>query len=827
MKSPVAERSMEYEKLGAFYLGQEYDLAANRRGDGLVLYDSRDLLTHAVCVGMTGSGKTGLCVGLIEEAAIDGIPAILIDPKGDLPNLLLTFPELRAEDFRPWINEDDARRKGQTPDEFAAAQAALWAKGLGAWGQDGGRIGRLKAAADFAIYTPGSSAGLPVSILKSFAAPSIEVLEDRDVFRERITTAAASLLGLVGIAADPLKSREHILLSTLLETAWRAGRDMDLGQLVRDVQQPPIARIGVMELEAFYPAPERFGLAMQLNNLLASPGFAAWTEGEPLDIAALLYTPAGKPRVSIFSIAHLSDSERMFFVALLLSQVLSWTRTQSGTTSLRALVYMDEIAGYCPPVANPPSKPPLLLLMKQARAFGVGVVLATQNPVDLDYKGLSNAGTWFIGRLQTERDKARVLEGLEGAAAAAAAGFDRESADRALSGLASRVFLMNNVHDDGPTIFETRWVLSYLRGPLTRSQIKTLMDPRKTAAAANPVISAANAPLTHVAAAAPPASRLPAAARPVLPHDVPQFFVPIRTPRPPGAALAYQPMIFGCASIYYSEPKQGLDVDAPACFLAPIGAGPVPVDWEQAVESDYSEKDLEAHAAGDAAFDPLPAEVTRPRAYDAFRRDFAALLYRRAKLELLRSDELEVSSRPGESERDFRARLGLLARERRDAAVEKLRARYSPKLATLAERLRRAEQARQVQEAQARESKYSTAISFGSAVLGALFGRKKLSAGTLGRGATVARGIGRSQRESADVARAAENIDAVRKQLADLEAQLNAEAAALSGRLDAATETLTPISLKPKKTNIKVKAVALVWTPLWCDAAGGRTAAHE
>jgi hypothetical protein len=457
----------DYEKLGVFYLGKVYDLPGRARTKDLVLYDSKDLVTHAVCVGMTGSGKTGLCLGILEEAAIDGIPAIIIDPKGDLANLLLTFPQLRPADFRPWINEDDARKKGQTPDDFAAAQAAMWTKGLAEWDQDGARIQRLRDAADFAIYTPGSSAGLPVSVLKSFAAPPQEIIDDAEAFRDRVSVTATSLLGLMGIAADPIQSREHILLSAILSGAWAGGEDLDLAALIQRIQQPPFDKLGVMPLETVYPGKERFGLAMALNNLVAAPGFGAWMEGQPLDIASILYTPQGKPRHAVFSIAHLSDAERMFFVSLLLNQILGWVRTQSGTTSLRALVYMDEIAGYFPPTANPPSKQPLLTLMKQARAFGVGVILATQNPVDLDYKGLSNAGTWLIGRLQTDRDKQRVLDGLEGAASTAGSRFDRASVDRILSSLGPRVFLMNNVHEDTPEIIESRWCLSYLRGPLT------------------------------------------------------------------------------------------------------------------------------------------------------------------------------------------------------------------------------------------------------------------------------------------------------------------------------------------------------------------------
>ena len=468
--------TQDFEKLGVFYLGRLYDTETRKIQDELLLYDSKDLVTHGVIVGMTGSGKTGLGISLIEEAAIDGVPVIAIDPKGDLGDLMLTFPHLQPDDFMPWINPDDARKKEMTPEQYAAQQAALWGKGLADWGQSGERIQKLRDAAEFAIYTPGSNAGIQVSILKSFSAPDESVLQDGDLMRARVSTTVTSLLGLLGIEADPIQSREHILLSTIFDTAWREGRDMDLANLVQQVQAPPFKKIGILDLESYYSTKDRFVLVMALNNLVASPGFRSWLEGEPLDINQILYTPTGKPRVAIFSIAHLGDSERMFFGSLLLNQILGWMRSLSGTTSLRALVYMDEIFGYFPPVGNPSAKLPLLTLLKQARAYGVGILLSTQNPVDLDYKGLSNAGTWFVGRLQTERDKARLLDGLEGVSAQAG-GFDRKATEQIISGLGSRVFLMNNVHEDGPAIFQTRWAMSYLCGPLTRDQIRSLMAP--------------------------------------------------------------------------------------------------------------------------------------------------------------------------------------------------------------------------------------------------------------------------------------------------------------------------------------------------------------
>ncbi|HUR29296.1 MAG TPA: DUF87 domain-containing protein, partial [Planctomycetota bacterium] len=693
----------DFEQLGSFYLGRDYDLAA-RKGDSesLVLYDSKDLVTHAVCVGMTGSGKTGLCITLLEEAAIDGIPAIVIDPKGDLSNLLLTFPELAPKDFEPWVNAQDAAKKGLSTAQFAEAQAQTWRDGLAQWGQDGARIRKLREAADFTVYTPGSNAGTSVSILDSLRAPDAALREDNELFRERIASTATSLLCLLGVDADPIQSREHILLSTLFGRAWVAGQDLDLGALIREIQEPPVTRIGVLELDSFYPAKERFALAMRLNNLLAAPGFAAWMEGEPLDVDALLYTKEGKPRVAIFSIAHLSDAERMFFVSLLLNQMLGWTRAQAGTSSLRALFYMDEIAGYCPPTAEPPSKRPLLLLMKQARAFGVGVVLATQNPVDLDYKGLSNAGTRFLGRLQTERDKARVLDGLEGAAAGASAGFDRAAVDRMMSQLTNRVFLMNNVHEDGPRVIEVRWALSYLRGPLTRAEIKQLCDVGRAKVSEPPRAEPAPRPVAPEASreARPRAAStavVELASRPVLPPAIQQVFLPVLGGAQEGWKLVYAPMLFASVKLYFSDKKLGIEHDEALHTLTPLSSGLVAVDFEDSEEIDLDLEDVATDPQAGATFDTLASEASKVKSYDAWRKQLVDAVYRTKKLALLRSPSLEETSRPGESEREFRLRLAQLARENRDALALKLRQRYSSRFTTLDERIRRAEQAIEVQ----------------------------------------------------------------------------------------------------------------------------------
>ncbi len=804
-----------YEKLGSFYLGRVFDMDTNKTKDELLLYDSKDLVTHAVCVGMTGSGKTGLCISLIEEAAIDGVPSILIDPKGDLTNLMLTFPNLAGKDFLPWINLDDAQQKGMTPEDYANKQADIWKNGLASWGEDGARIQRLRDAADILIYTPGSNAGIPVSILKSFAAPPAAILEDGELLQDRIGTVVTSLLGLVGIEADPVQSREHILLSTILENAWRQGQDLDLAMIIQQVQKPPVSKIGVLDLESFYSSKDRFSLVLALNNLLASPGFNTWLQGIPLDINQILYTPAGKPRVAIFSISHLGDPERMFFVSLLMNQVLGWMRGQSGTTSLRAIVYMDEIFGFLPPTANPPSKLPMLTLLKQARAFGVGMVLSTQNPVDLDYKALSNAGTWFVGRLQTERDKARLLDGLDSAAASSGINFNRSQIESVLSKLDNRVFMMNNTHEDKPEIFQSRWALSYLRGPLTRDQIKTLMDPLKALGLIGSTVSQAPNPMPS----SPVSTASTATQPPALPPDIPIFYVPVRGSGPSGYKLTYLPRVLGAARINFSDVKTKIELSPSKVYVTAVTDNAIPVSWDVAQELNIPATDLEKSPQSNALFGNLPSAASQSKNYSIWNRDFANWLYGTQKVELLSSPSLHAVSQSGESEADFRIRLQQSAREQRDEMVAQLRDKYTSKFAVLQERLRRAEQAREKQAEQAKQAKLQTAISFGGTLLSAFTGRK-ISSSTISKASSAFRGVGRAMDESKDVARAGDTVEAIQQQIKDLQAEFDAETASLQEKTDPSTEVFETVVIKPSKSDILVQLVALVWAPYWQDPQG-------
>ena len=759
----------DFEKLGVFYLGRE------KGGDGnLLLYPSKHLTTHGMIVGMTGSGKTGLAIDLIEEAAIDGIPSILIDPKGDLTNVLLQFPDLAPADFRPWIDVDEAAREGLTPDAFAARTAETWRNGLAKWGEDGARIRRLSASADFAVYTPGATSGRPIQLLNSFAAPQGV---DEVTLRDSIINGVSSLLGLVGIAADPVQSREHILLSAIFYSEWKAGRSLDLPKLVNFVATPPFQKIGVFDIESFYPSKDRMKLAMALNGLLASPSFAAWREGEPLDIQRLLWTESGKPRVSVLSIAHLSDAERMFFVTAVLNATIAWMRRQSGTGSLRALLYMDEIFGYFPPNGKPPSKPPMLTLLKQARAFGLGIVLSTQNPVDLDYKGLSNCGTWFIGRLQTDRDKMRVLDGLEGAAADAGKGFDRGAMDRLISGLGKRVFLMRDAADDQPVLFETRWSMSYLCGPLSMEQIKRLLPP--------PAFPAFDAG----------AAGMPSAFDVTVGDESSASGMPSPFGGFGDAADADGSGPSGVAAsvrLHFVDAKTATDTWVSAYWRADLVSGGSP-DWSAATS-------LDAPPERVPSLGPIA-----PKTAAVWAKMLASTVYQEKVETLMRDPEVKLVSRFGEGEGDFRARAAQARRERRDAAVEKVSATYSKRLQSLSDKLRTAEDRVARTSAMKSQKVQQTAIWGGLAALGALFGGGRGMAGNISRAGSTIRSASRIGKANKDVEMAENNREVLQARYEELEKEYREALEAAQVEIDPDAIPLEKVLIRPRKSDIVVE----------------------
>lgn len=788
----------DFEKLGVFYLGKEFDGSTGQATDAPLLYDSRDLTTHALCVGMTGSGKTGLCVALLEEAAIDGIPAIVIDPKGDLTNLLLTFPQLDAADLTPWIDPAEAARQGMGVPECAAKMARSWRDGIASSGQTPERIRRFAEAADACIYTPGSNSGVPVSLLKSFAAPPAALLDDADLLRERISGAASGLLTLIGVDADPLQSREHILISSILEASWRDGRDVPIADLIRSIQAPPFERLGVLDIESFYPSRERSALAMRLNALLASPGFGAWIEGTPLDIQRILYTSAGKPRLAVFSIAHLSDPERMFFVTTLLSEVVSWMRGQPGTPSLRAVLYMDEIFGFFPPTANPPSKTPMLTLLKQGRAFGVGCVLCTQNPVDLDYKGLSNCGTWFIGRLQTDRDKDRILDGLEGASRGSGHRFDRATMDRLISGLGKRVFVMNNVHEAAPVLFQTRWTLSYLAGPLTRPQIEQIMGPRK-----------GDAPKTTAPAAEPPSGEAVSTSPPPVSGEITQVFLTQNA----GESPVLQPALLAEAKLHFVSASAAIDAWATMHAFLDVPEKAEAINWDQADLKDGPAPAGTRTPPSGSRFAELASPALQPRNYVAWAKSFGQFLYQNKKFTLLRCPALKLSSKPGESEGDFRVRIRDSLRQQRDQMIESIRHKHATKLAPIEAKIRAAEARVKKETSEYEDAKMQSIFSAGASVLGALLGRRRLNVTTVrGVGTAVGR-MSRAGRQRDDIGRARESVESLMAQRDELEAQFAEEMAKLQAAPDDSDLVLEEIAVAPRKSDISVAPVRLAWCP--------------
>ncbi len=808
----------EIERAASFYLGRLVNPDTGELGD-ILQYDARDLTTHAVCVGMTGSGKTGLCIDLLKEAALDQIPSIIIDPKGDLTNMLLTFPDLRPEDFLPWVNVDDARRKNMTLEEYAGYVANLWAKGLADSGQGPERIRQLKQSADFIIFTPGSSAGVPVNILQSFTVPGLSWEEHEEELRDKIASIVSALLSLAQVRVNSANDREHVLLSHLFENAWRAGQDLDLAALIMQVQKPPIRKLGVFDVDTYFPPAERMQLAMALNNVLASPSFAQWLEGVPLEIPQIIKAPDGRPRVAIFYIAHLSDAERMFFVTLLLQQVIGWMRTLSGTTSLRAILYFDEVFGYFPPIGEPPSKRPLLTLLKQARAFGLGVVLVTQNPVDLDYKGLTNAGTWFIGRLQAERDKIRMLEGLDTVFSSAGGRFDRSYFDKLISSLKPRQFILHNVNQEGPVVFYTRWAMSYLRGPLTKVQVKELMKGRAVeavkAAPAAPAPTAAAAPRT-AARPAPGMETIP----PTLPAGIPQYFLPVRLPdvqarkkvtgQVAETRLVYRPALVMAGEVRFSHAASGTFVSSPFMYLMrPEQISAVP-DWAAAQPLGLTVKDLETRGADGALYSDVPEALADARGLAAWKKALADYLYRTQSLVISYHPLLKVYASPEDTPESFRRRCEEAARQQKKAEEEKIRAKYAAQISRLEERIRREELELEQDRLDYEARKQEELLSAGESLVGMFLGRRRSSALS-----SASRRRRMTQLAKADLEESVATIAKLKKELEGLQGAMKSELEALEKRWSQLVENIQEVRVQPRKTDISVDIFGVGWLPMW------------
>lgn len=798
------------EKLGSFFLGAEYDYKKNKVINNPINYDARDLTTHAVCVGMTGSGKTGLCVGLLEEAAIDKVPAIIIDPKGDMTNLLLQFTDLDPEDFKQWINIDDAGRKGMTIDEYATKTSDLWKNGLASWGQGTDRIKMLKDSVDYTIFTPGSDSGIPVNILGSFAAPEGNFDDDAEMLRERIQGNVAALLGMIGSHDDPSRSREGILLSTLIEHHWRQGTDLDLTAIIMGIQNPPFSTLGVFDVETFFPQKDRFELAMAFNNLVASPQFSYWLQGEPLDIDKLYFTADGKPRHSIFYIAHLSESERMFFVTLLLNSLVAWMRRQSGTTSLRSLLYFDEIFGYFPPTANPPSKRPLLTMLKQARAFGVGAVLVTQNPVDIDYKGLSNAGTWFIGKLQTERDKARVLDGLKGAIAEAGAD-DKIDFSDVISALDSRVFLLHNVHADAPQVFHTRWVMSYLRGPMTRPQVKMLMDEKKSGRKATRKQKSdnKNSLQSFTTTSTSRTGQVP----PSLDHGIRQMYFSARelVLSEKADTITYQAHILAAAKVRFYDSKRSVDKIEQLALLSDKVDDFGRVNWESAVNlPNWQSKVFQSAKHPDdtqVRYGEIPEAMNTEKEFKQIEKEFDDWLYQNRRFEIYEHKKLKLVQAENEDLAAFQMRVQTAAKEVRDEELDELQEKYASKLDKIDDRMRREEHDIEQLESEVAHRKTAEMVGMAETLFSVFVKGRSRSFSSATSKSRMRRKASQRLEESK------EDLLELRDDYRDLEKELQQEIEKIRDEWDTIANNIEVTEIKPRRTDIDIEEVMLVWYP--------------
>ena len=844
-----------------FYIGRLFDTKKNQVTAISVEYDPADLTTHAVVTGMTGSGKTGLCIDLLEEAALQNIPAIIIDPKGDLTNLLLHFPDLAPQDFQPWIDPELARRASETVEQASNAAASAWRKGLQEWGIGHEKMLALKNAAQFAIYTPGSESGIPVSVLSSLAAPDLDWNSNREILREKISSTVTALLGLIGMEdIDPIQSREHILLSNLFETAWSQGKDIELTELILQTQTPPFDKLGAFPVDTFFPPKDRMALAMQLNNILAAPAFEVWREGQDLNIPVLLFAKDGRPRHSIFYLAHLSDAERMFFVTLLFSAVETWMRTQSGSGSLRAILYMDEIFGYLPPQSNPPSKTPLLRMLKQARAFGLGLLLATQNPVDVDYKALSNAGTWIIGKLQTEQDKNRLLDGLSSASGATS----RATLDQLISGLGKRVFVLHNIHAKQPTLIQSRWTMNFLAGPMTRTQIPALNQlvgasmtmgdrPQTTAratSAARPVQSVASASGSDLEAApVPVAESKPRASstvsgpypsgtmssanqtKPSLPAGIAEYFLPQTHSLPEAFAAAnrsmpdeamiqsvvYRPVLLGSAQIRFLDRKMGVDSTITRAALVEKLERSGVIRWDDFAYRGPSLDKVDNAPTPGARFGMMDAPLNDAKRMTAMQKDFADWIFRNSSVKARVNQTLKVFAGPDVSQADFMKACADAARQARDAELEKAVGALDRKIKALEEKTAREE--RELQQDQTEVGQRKTEELGNLAELGAgLVGltRKKTVTSQLTKHRLT-------EQAKADVQESVDSIAQYKKDLADLQQQREQAAAEINDRWGHVVNDVAEVNVTPKKTDIYVNLFGVAWMPYYVVQAGTQT----
>lgn len=787
-----------YEQLGLFYLGRQFETETPDDAVQMpLLLKSKNLTTHAAIIGMTGSGKTGLGIGLIEEAIMDDIPSIIIDPKGDMANLLLSFPKLAPEDFRPWVDPAEAQKRGKTVEQHSKDTASMWKEGLATWGQDENRIDSLRKKTSFSVYTPGSNSGVSVSVLDSFDAPTGDVLEDIDTFTDLVNSAVSGLLSLIEIDDASTKSREYVLLSSIFMHFWRKGENLTIEKIIGAIVNPPFSKVGVFGLDTFFPQQERMDLAMAFNGVIASPAFQGWMCGEPLDIQRILYGHDGSPQTAIFSIAHLGSAERMFFVTILLNKIVSWMRTQQGSSSLKALLYMDEIFGYFPPTANPPSKRPMLLLLKQARAYGVGVVLATQNPVDLDYKGLSNIGTWFVGRLQTPQDQKKVVDGIAGSSGGQ---LEKGQVARMLDAMKGRQFLLRSAHLDDVLLFETRWVMSYLKGPISLPDIERLMEQRKvnSADADHHIVEGHSEHLTSDVFDHPP----------LLSEKIVQRYIVHPTADKPNT---FEPWLAASAYVRFFNAKRNIDIVSRESVRTYLDEQFLEPAWGEFEENPYSEDELIRNPPSDAHFYKLPSTIVNKKDLRGLIKSYADFLYHNRRLELFRVQSIKLESKPGESLADFQVRISDFLREQKDVEMVKLEEQFQRKQERLETKIERAELKVEKEKSDVKAKTTDTILSFGAAVLGAFLGRKKISVSTISRASTGIKNAGRLAREKGQVKMAEEVLADLYRDVEVLASELEEQSHLLAEKYDPSRYDIETFSLKPRRSDVYDIELFLQW----------------
>lgn len=764
--------------------------------DSPLFIKTSNLTTHGVIVGMTGSGKTGLGIVLLEEILLSGRPALILDPKGDMGNLLLTFPELDGGSFQPWMEDSGSK---------AAAEktAGFWKEGLSSWGITGKRIQQLRDKVEFGLYTPGSKSGVPLNIVGSLRAPKTS--EDLESLRDEIEGFVSSLLALIGIEGDPISNREHILLSNLIEHAWNKGQDLDLAKLLGQIQDPPIRKLGVIDIDSFFPPKDRVAFALKINGLLASPAFGTWMEGPPLDIDKMLYTEDGKPRAAIVSMAHLSDAERQFVVTLVLSKLITWMRAQPGTDDLRTLVYMDEVFGFVPPTQKPPSKKPILTILKQARAFGVGLVLSTQNPVDIDYKALSNTGTWMIGRLQTERDKARLMDGLTSASGDS----DIKEIERMISGLGKRQFMYHSTKSSSPQVFSTRWAMSYLKGPLTRDEIKSL-----TKDAPERDLKLTNA---DSSTPTPVATDSSSTVAPTIHANVSSFYLHPAAEWDAVDAIDSGSKKFAAAiaarvNLIFDDTKAKLKHEEEwETVIYPLSEN---ISLDDAVTVDYDKRDMVTKEPDGILYELPDAPVHTATYFKKVSTEIKGHLYRNRSVTVFRNVGLKLYSRVGESRADFETRCRKEADKAEDVAADKLRTTYEARIKRARDMLDRAEDRLEELEVDHSSRKTEELLSGIGTVMTMFLGGKKSSRSIATELRRVSSRRKQTRKTSQKISTATNRIDERLAQLEDLENELADKLLFLDEEWDTKAANIEELEVGLEKTDIQLDELSLVWIPI-------------